>query len=180
MTTVHVCHNFDEMLSVADRVAIIQGGKILQVGTPHEVFEHPENVAVARFVKAGNLLDATFEGGGERMLLSSPGPIELRPPRWDASQRAPLPGPAVVMVRPENFHLERKGSRDAPVGHLVLGGAVRAVMDFGALVRVHVACGPELEVVVSLGKREYARLGVQAGDEVELAAAPGDVHIMYG
>ena len=55
-TTLHVCHNFAEMLAVADRVAVIHQGQIVQAGTPQEVLQRPKNLLVARFVQAGNLL----------------------------------------------------------------------------------------------------------------------------
>jgi ABC-type sugar transport system ATPase subunit len=55
-TVLHVCHNFVEMMSVADRAAVIVDGRIIQVGTPGEILQRPANLAVAQFVQAGNLL----------------------------------------------------------------------------------------------------------------------------
>ncbi len=55
-TVLHVCHNFAEMMSVADRAAVIADGRIIQVGTPHEILQRPANLAVAQFVQPGNLL----------------------------------------------------------------------------------------------------------------------------
>ncbi len=55
-TMIHVCHNFAEMLAVADRTGVIHQGRILQVGTPREILERPCSSLVARFVQAGNLL----------------------------------------------------------------------------------------------------------------------------
>lgn len=57
-TVLHVCHNFGEMMSVADRTAVIIAGRIVQVGTPAEILQRPANLAVAQFVQPGNLLPA--------------------------------------------------------------------------------------------------------------------------
>ena len=57
-TVLHVCHNFGEMMSVADRAAVIANGRIIQVGTPSEILRRPANLTVAQFVQPGNLLPA--------------------------------------------------------------------------------------------------------------------------
>jgi len=54
ITTVHVTHDHDEALVMADRIAVIRGGKIIQVGSPAEVFDNPVSPFVANFVGQSN------------------------------------------------------------------------------------------------------------------------------
>ncbi len=62
-TGVLVTHDQEEALSVADRVAVMQAGRILQVGSPEEVYERPDSVVVARFLGDGQLVPGRVEGG---------------------------------------------------------------------------------------------------------------------
>ena len=67
LTTVFVTHDQDEAFEVADRVVIMNHGKIEQVGSPTEVFEHPANDFVMRFLGHVNVLEASFEDGRARV-----------------------------------------------------------------------------------------------------------------
>jgi len=176
-TTLHVCHNFVEMLAVADRVGIIDQGQILQVGTPQEVLQRPNSVRVAQFVQAGNLLPARAQPDGEWLRLACAGGIELRAPRPAAGCPD---GEVVVMIRPENIHLRPAGaaSEDLPPDSTVLEGSVSDVVDLGPVVRVSLACGPETELLVLVGKREYNHRRAGVGERVHVAVAPEDVHVV--
>ncbi len=174
-TTVHVCHNFAEMLVVADRVGIVWQGRIVQVGTPQEVLQRPSSAQVARFVQAGNLLGARAAADGQWLRLACHGGVEFRAARQDVQTAA---GEVVVMVRPENIQLASARPENPPPGTTVLEGSVREVVDLGSLVKLNVACGAAVELLVSLGKREYNSSRIAAGDHVSLAVAPEDVHVM--
>lgn len=57
MTTLHVTHDFNEAIHLADRIAIIDNGKILQIGKPDQVFQKPKNAFVASFLGSKNLFN---------------------------------------------------------------------------------------------------------------------------
>ena len=80
-TTIHVCHNFAEMLAVADRVGVIQGGRIIQVGTPQEILQRPRNRFVAQFVQAGNVLASRAVADGRWLRITGPAGLEFRAAR---------------------------------------------------------------------------------------------------
>ncbi|MBN1278056.1 MAG: ATP-binding cassette domain-containing protein, partial [Deltaproteobacteria bacterium] len=61
-TFIHVCHNFEEASDVADRIAIMNDGRIVQVGTLKEIMENPKNEFVARFVKTQNIFGGVSDG----------------------------------------------------------------------------------------------------------------------
>jgi ABC-type Fe3+/spermidine/putrescine transport system ATPase subunit len=173
-TTLHVCHNFAEMLAVADRAGVICDGRIVQVGTPREILEHPCTSRVAGFVQAGNLFRAEARPDGAWLRLAAPGGIALAAVRSSAA----APGREVsFMVRPENVALSTAAPVDCPPGTTVLEGTVRGVADLGPLVRVTAACGG-IEVLVSMGHREYHGAKIAPGSRVFLAVSAEDVHVM--
>jgi iron(III) transport system ATP-binding protein len=96
ITAVLVTHDQDEALSVADQVAVIRAGVIGQSGAPQDLYDHPVDPDMARFLGDANLVQATVEGDG----VTTPfGRLELRPhPEADAPH-----GPAVALIRPEQL-----------------------------------------------------------------------------
>lgn len=174
-TTVHVCHNFAEMLAVADRVGIIYRGRILQVGTPHEILQRPRTRLVAQFVQVGNLFSARAESDGQWMRLVCPGQIPFRAPRPDAEI---VNEDVTFMVRPENVCVQTDPFEGMPPGSTVLEGTIRGLTDAGPLVQLMVVCNADLEMLVSMGKREYNQRRLTPGDRVYLAVAPDDVHVL--
>jgi iron(III) transport system ATP-binding protein len=106
VTTVLVTHDQEEALSLADTVAVLRDGTIVQDGTPDQLYTLPADVELAQFLGAVNLIDADFERGIARTAL---GPLALRfePAAQQAS--APSAGRGVVMVRPEQLEVRPLG-----------------------------------------------------------------------
>ncbi|MFS8198184.1 ABC transporter ATP-binding protein [Streptomyces sp. CWNU-52B] len=106
VTTVFVTHDQDEALSVSDRVAVMDQGRVRQVGTPAEIYEHPADLFVADFVGTANILPATVvEADGTHAVLRVEGVGEpLRVPHTDRRL-----GPVRICVRPENIDIHRGG-----------------------------------------------------------------------
>ena len=103
LTAILVTHDQDEAMSVADRVAVMRGGRIEQLGTPVEVYDRPRTPFVAGFIGTTNRLPCTVRSAapGEATLLL-PGGAELSVP-LDA---APPPlGSALLILRPEALTL---------------------------------------------------------------------------
>ena len=174
-TTLHVCHNFAEMLSVADQVGIIHRGRILQVGTPSEILQSPKNTFVARFVQAGNLFRVQAQTDGQWLRLKCAGGVELFSRRPSTGT---LPAEVQCMVRPENIVLSTDRPTNPGTGTAVIEGVVGHLADAGPLVRVTVFRGDEIEFLVSLGKKEYNVHHLNPGDRVYVTIAPVDVHIL--
>ena len=96
-TAVLVTHDQDEALSVADQVAVIRDGVIGQQGTPQELYDHPVDPAMARFLGNANLVPAMVD---RRAGWTTPfGPMSIRS---DARGRT-ISGPVVALVRPEQL-----------------------------------------------------------------------------
>ncbi|WP_157008993.1 ABC transporter ATP-binding protein [Agromyces laixinhei] len=94
ITTVFVTHDQEEALAVSDRIAVMDGGRIDQVGTPEELYLRPATAHVAEFVGLSSVLPAVVTGDSADVLgVTLPVMGE------------PASGPAEVFVRPENVRL---------------------------------------------------------------------------
>ena len=137
LTTVFVTHDQDEAFEVADRVVIMNHGKIEQVGSPTEVFEHPANDFVMRFLGHVNVLEASFEDGRARVgSVSIPvdrertadgqGRIYVRPHEVDIARDPGNGAIAVRVVRVTPLGAGLKIELTAPA----LGSSLRADVDW--------------------------------------------------
>jgi sulfate transport system ATP-binding protein len=153
VTSVFVTHDQEEAFEVSDRVVLMNGGRIEQVGTPTQVFEEPASPFVMRFLGAVNVFRGRVDGGRAYV-----GDLEFSAPEGG------LRAPAHVYVRPHELeigHVPAPGSFAARVLRVVpLGAAVRVELSAGAY-------GERLEAEVDLGRSQA--LGLQAGDQVHLS-----------
>jgi ABC-type Fe3+/spermidine/putrescine transport system ATPase subunit len=174
-TAIHVCHNFTEMLAVADRAAVIYGGRIVQADAPRAILQRPRTAAVARFVQAENLFTARAAPDGDWLRLTVAGGIEFRAARPVSGGAR---GAALFMIRPENIRVAGEPLRNLPPAATTWRGAVSRLTDTGPLVQAAVACEGALEVLVSLGRKEFDSIAFEPGDPVHLAVSPQDVHVL--
>ncbi|HET9970268.1 MAG TPA: ABC transporter ATP-binding protein, partial [Streptosporangiaceae bacterium] len=100
ITFVHVTHDQEEAMTMADTIAVMNGGRIEQLGTPAELYEQPRTAFVAGFLGKSNLLDGTVSGDGVVRLLDG---SELRA-RTNGNH-----GPVSIGVRPEKIRLGDAG-----------------------------------------------------------------------
>ncbi len=116
VTTVLVTHDQEEALSLADTVAVLRDGTIIQQGAPAELYEQPADERLARFLGAVNVIDARFEHGAARTAL---GTLELRgAPAGAGGASDTGAGAGVVMVRPEQLdvHVCEDGAHASAAG----------------------------------------------------------------
>ena len=74
ITAVYVTHDREEALTLSDRIAVIDAGRIVQVGAPEEIFHHPTSAFVAGFMGADNAVDVAQRGDGSLTAAPGPGP----------------------------------------------------------------------------------------------------------
>jgi iron(III) transport system ATP-binding protein len=97
ITTVLVTHDQEEALSIADQVAVLRDGVVAQFGTPHQLYQDPVDLEMARFLGDANLVDGVVDG---QRVTTALGSLTLRL----AGDGSPTPrGPAVVLLRPEQI-----------------------------------------------------------------------------
>jgi iron(III) transport system ATP-binding protein len=107
VTTVLVTHDQEEALSLAERVAVLRDGLIVQCASPAELYEQPADERLARFLGAVNVLEAQLAGGRAR---TGRGELELREPR---AARSPAASARAVMLRPEQLEVRPRPAQDA-------------------------------------------------------------------
>ncbi len=101
ITTILVTHEQDEAFDLGDRVAVLRGGRLEQVGTPEDLYASPANEFVAKFVGRSSLIGVTVLGTADRGLRVSVEGVE-----WDLSDTTDLSrGPALMVIRPEALRL---------------------------------------------------------------------------
>ena len=144
ITFIYVTHDQEEALTMSDRIAVMNAGRIAQIGTPQEVYESPADAYVADFLGAANLLQivvATRARGGASTLKL--GDIALT-----TSNEVPAePGAsAQAVIRPERARVEAHGSE----GPNRVPALVDRVVYLGAATQVHLrlATGESLQSVV--------------------------------
>ncbi len=100
VTSVLVTHDQEEALSLADVLAVLRDGRIVQQGTPEQLYHEPVDADLARFLGAANLLSANFENGLAHTAL---GALALRP-----TARALTKDVKLVLLRPEQLSVRRE------------------------------------------------------------------------
>jgi iron(III) transport system ATP-binding protein len=117
VTTVMVTHDQEEALSLADRVAVMDRGRVMQIGTPQEVYATPANPFVASFVGRSASFDATVAGNGVRLADGTHLPAV-------AAHRHPEGAPVRVFIRPEDVLLGGVGGLPAELRGMEYLGSV--------------------------------------------------------
>ena len=172
LTTVYVTHDQKEALSISDRMAILDRGRILQVGSPREVYRRPVCKTVADFIGetdfiAGTLMSAS---GGRAVVETSLGRFEgvLGDPK-----APPTTGASVTLsVRPECWVL----SREAPARNFVKG-RIGAAVYLGEFAQYDLLAGEHDLKILELNPRF---LDQSARGDVFASAEPEDVVVLTG
>ena len=157
VTSVFVTHDQDEALELGNRVVVMNGGRIEQVGTPEEVYHHPANAFVYHFLGNVNLFHGRVENGTLYL-----GDTEMEV--GGAHDRAHDPNrKAVLAVRPHMLEilLEPDGGRDFPA-------TVRSVNPAGPQVRIELTTTWGDPVQVEMGHDRFRALALVPGQEVFL------------
>jgi ABC-type Fe3+/spermidine/putrescine transport system ATPase subunit len=177
ITTIYVTHDQEEALSISDRLAVMYAGRVVQVGTPTEVYEAPASVGVADFLGKANLLEAvvvTRQGDRIRMRLAGGAALDVArgDPTWNPSEGEA----ATLFIRPERVRVGEDRGRAAvqlqgTVTRLTfLGGVVRYTLDVGG---VRPVLSDEQRVVPGL---DVGTCTVLSFDLKDLRAYPGTQH----
>jgi iron(III) transport system ATP-binding protein len=180
-TAILVTHDQDEALSMADRIAVLRDGKIVQDAAPEDLYMRPADPALARFVGDANLLDGKLaEGSWVDAIL---GRLPLKhPASWPAGSSGSLDGQVTVMIRPEQLELVAAGQANG-MDAGCLSGRVVACEYHGhdAVVRIRpdgAASGQELIVRTSGGPQLPVGFPVQVRARGSLLAWARRAQIM--
>ncbi len=133
VTTILVTHDQEEAFELADRIGVIDKGRLLEVGTPMELYRRPRHEFVAQFLGSATLLGGQWEAGHLHLgALTLPAPT--------APPDLPPDGQVAVLLRPEALKVAT--NREQLSSPLLGKGTVEEVDFLGALQRVHVRLQP--------------------------------------
>jgi ABC-type Fe3+/spermidine/putrescine transport system ATPase subunit len=165
ITFVYVTHDQDEALTMSDRIAVMDGGRVLQVGTPRDVYEEPGSRFVAGFVGVSNLLELPVERSDGKVVALKLGPDDSVSAEHDGG--AAEGATAIVTIRPERIALEdpKRGGGDCHARgrvkeSLYAGPTSRFVVELGG--------GGELMVVRQNATTSYEDVEALRGQPVVL------------
>ncbi len=161
-TALHVTHSFEEAVSLGDRVGVMLGGRLVQVGGVREVFSSPVSEEVARFLGFENIVEGTAEGN----VLRTNGveielPVEAR-------------GRVRVGLRPEDVILSLEPLKSSARNEL--RGVVDSIEELGPIVRVHVHTGG-LALRVFITRSSMLEMGIGPGKEVYVSFKASALHV---
>ena len=169
LTTVYVTHDQQEALAVADRLAVMDGGRILQTGTPREVYTRPACRAVAGFLGATNLLPGRIVGGEGPQLVVDTAVCRFTGVPGDPAGLYRRGDDVTVSIRPEGWRL----AAAAPARNGVRGRLEETVF-LGEQARHRLRCGDQVLVVAEF----HPAAAPPARGELWAAAEPGDVVVL--
>ena len=167
ITMVHVTHDQTEAMVLADRIAVMMKGRIMQVGTPYEVFNKPLNEEIADFVGVENILSGIVHDNDDGVAEIE---VDIGGNIFAVSDyRA---GAVKIFVRPEDIFLsENRGESSAKN---VLKGRIEALDDIGPLTRVKM----DNSLVALITKQSRENIGLQKGEAVYATFKATSVHVV--
>ncbi|MGW0189090.1 ABC transporter ATP-binding protein [Streptomyces sp. NPDC003362] len=105
ITFVHVTHDQEEAMTMADTVAVMNAGRVEQLGAPADLYENPQSTFVANFLGTSNLIEAEVDAAGGDEIVLKAGGGKLALPSQRCSAAASPGGKVLVGVRPEKISL---------------------------------------------------------------------------
>lgn len=171
---VHVTHDLEEAMMLADRIAVMQAGNMLQIGSPAEIYYQPANSFVAGFIGETNFLPVRIQRDGDRISFGGEA-LECTQPEVPSTQAAPGldASEAIVMVRPEVVRLDTTGSESG----CRVTGTVDELFMKGASIQYQVRVdGLERNFVIETPGTSRPPAG--PGDRVTAVFDPDDIWLL--
>ena len=174
-TFVHVTHDQEEAMTMADTIAVMNGGRVEQLGAPTQIYENPATAFVANFLGQCNLIPGQISGGdGDNAVLSANG-FNFCVPR---SRVRASGSSAILGVRPEKITMYWADER-VPEGHNRLEGTVTDVSFTGVSTQYLVEVPWGQEIVVFEQNLSLEELS-HRGEKVQIGWAPGHTFALDG
>jgi len=172
ITFVIVTHDQDEALSMANRIAVMDSGKVRQVAPPAELYEFPNSRFVADFIGKMNLFEGRVSGvSGNEVLIDAKGLGRIAIPYSGSAQ-----GDVGIAVRPEKIRLERN---EPPNDRIRLRGRVTELAYYGDESAVFLQDGTGITVNVNVPNEARSTTPAFAiGDELWLSWKPVDTLVL--
>jgi molybdate/tungstate transport system ATP-binding protein len=169
LTVLHITHDQTEARIMADRIAIVMDGKLMQVGVPEEIFEKPVDSRVASFVGFENVLKGRVISADRGLLKIETGKMVI-----EASGDVEVGNQVYAFLRPENIALSKTSTQSSIRNSLQ--GIVTDIWILGALVRVKIDCGVILNALIT--RQSAEEMGIFQGVPVYVQFKASSVHVL--
>ncbi len=166
VTTIHVTHDHEEAILLGDRIGVMSGGRIVQVGGADEIFRKPKSEFVAGFVGIENIFK------GRSKLKGNIFEIDLKGTKIEAATGRE--GDVKVCIRPDEILLSKRLIRSS--GRNTLKGKITEISDRGATVKLKVDAGQEFVVMIT--KRSFLDMRPNVGSKVYITFKASSVHVI--
>jgi molybdate/tungstate transport system ATP-binding protein len=166
LTSVHVTHDQTEAMVLADRIAVMMDGRIVQVGTPHDIFNRPLNEDIATFVGVENILEGEIKGKRDGIAIIDVGDIELNAV---SNYRK---GEVKIFVRPEDILISKKMQESSARNNI--RGKIIKMTNLGAVIHLQLDNG----LIASVTKLSAEDLGLEIGKEIYASFKAISVHVV--
>lgn len=151
ITTIYVTHDQSEALTMSDRIAVMDKGRVLQIGTPVEIYERPASRFIAEFIGESNLLDGTISAVDGAVCSIAIGTATVTG-RLTEDNSVSLGQAVAFLVRPEMIRLHSIDANEKPK----LSGKVREIIYQGSVVRYRIQLEDQ-ELMVEVANRPDLR-----------------------
>ena len=168
-TVVMATHNMSQGQRLAGRIGVIMNGRLLQLGSPGDIFSTPGNKEVAEFVGVDNILSGVIVNRDEELVT-----IDVNGALIQAISDYPIGAEVHALIRPEDVTLALH--KDNSSARNTFEGSIARTFLIGALVRVEVACGFPLFAVVT--KRSAEDLDLAVNKKIYATFKATAVHII--
>lgn len=171
ITFIFVTHDQEEALTMSDRIAVMDAGRILQVGTPREIYNHPLERFVADFIGSTNFLSADViaaESGRARIRLSSGNEISTELPEGMTPQ-----GSVTAAVRPEHSRVLANPGENGD-----LQGVLENIVYLGTDTHYHIRLPDETLFVTRMQNQREDAEEFEVGQPVGIAFKPNSVQLL--
>jgi molybdopterin-binding protein len=170
-TIIHVTHDYEEALSLASRIGILEGGAVVQTGAPEYVFQHPQSEFVARFIGIRNIFAGTLERSATRendtALFSCQGIS------FDILTQS-RPGRGLMLLRSEDVTLSKECPQSS--ARNCFQGKIMDMVPARLGLEVYVNIGVEVAALVTHASR--GQLGLQTGADIWVSFKAGAARFM--
>ncbi len=159
ITAIYVTHDQEEAMSISDRIAVMNRGRIMQVGTPREIYKNPKNDFVARFIGQGTFMEGEVVSTNDVLEIRLGSGKIVKAVRSHPEVDLGVGDRALVMIRPEAFTLEPGegyNEFDVRVYHVSFLGDSQMLQASNEVENFIIEVDPDLEVEVGQRLKVYA------------------------
>jgi spermidine/putrescine ABC transporter ATP-binding subunit len=149
ITTIFVTHDQTEALAMADRIVVMNEGKVVQIGSPHDIYYHPNSKFTSEFIGETNFLEGIVQHSEKQNVIVNLSP-EATLKAFSTTNEIHS-GKVLVGVRPEHIRLKREQPQTT---NNVLEGRLIDMTFMGATLRFHIEFGDKIIAVDSVGSPE--------------------------